>query len=163
MYCSITTPPLPFCHIRDCIVGILELLNHTFLGVFVHDEHLHILCQQLAGVANVDGRLLLVSSQNPDLDITLNMTGGRERLDKKTELSTDIALSHLGQIGYGLWHSILQLVFNGSGSYQSEVLLYLVVYYIYSLVTIFLQDATKNKTKQKNYYLLLLINRDPRL
>ena len=48
---------------------------------------------------------------------------------------------YLSKICYCFWNTILKFVFNGSGTNQSQVLLYLVVHYIYSLVTVFLNNA----------------------
>lgn len=53
------------------LCDVVELFDHSFLAVSVHNEHSHLRSEQLSGVANVDGCLLLVSSQHPDLDVSL--------------------------------------------------------------------------------------------
>ncbi len=55
----------------DSFVGLPELSDHALSGVLVNNEDFHLLCQQLTGVTNVDGRLLLVPRQYPDLDFSL--------------------------------------------------------------------------------------------
>ena len=45
------------CEITKRSPGIFKLLLHSILVLSIDDEHPHLVHQQLAGVANIDGRL----------------------------------------------------------------------------------------------------------
>lgn len=68
--------------------------GRTHLGLGVEGDDLLIVVQQLAGVRNVDGRLLFVARENPDLQACL------------------------AQLGNGFGDSLLQAVFDPGGTWS---------------------------------------------
>ncbi len=50
---------------------LFQLSPHSLWCVFINDEHSHVFREEFARVANVDSSLLLVTSQHPDLDVSL--------------------------------------------------------------------------------------------
>lgn len=68
----------------------------THLGVGVEGDDLLVLVQQLAGVGDVHGRLLLVAGENPDLQ------------------------AGLAQFGDGFGNAVLQAVFDPSGTWSDR-------------------------------------------
>ena len=67
----------------------------------VDADELHLVGEELTGVANVDGRLLLVTSEDPDFDAAGCQVGDAPR------------------------HALLQLVFDGRGANDLQVHLHL--------------------------------------
>ena len=63
----------------------------------VYDDHGHVVLEELAGVADVDGGLLLVAREHPDVDVGLE------------------------ELGDGLGHADLELVLDGGGAEEGEV------------------------------------------
>ena len=59
-------------NVLNCFVSFPELCGHSIPTLLIHYEHVHVLRQETTGVANVNGSLLLISCQYPDLDICLD-------------------------------------------------------------------------------------------
>jgi len=91
--------------VQHLLPGFPELLPHFEDGVAGDNEHLcHVVRQHLARIADVHGRLLLISGQHPNLDV-----GQRQE-------------------GNGLWDPLLELVLNGCCAQQHHVVLHLLVH-----------------------------------
>lgn len=67
----------------------------TYLGFSIQSDDFLIMVQQFAGICNVNGGFLFVASENPNLQACLT------------------------QFSNGFWDSILQAVFNPSGTWSN--------------------------------------------
>eukprot|EP01137_Pigoraptor_chileana_P037562 Opistho-2@34839 len=76
-----------------------DLLQRLVLCGCVDDEEIHVVCEEAAGIPNVDRSLLLVSRQHPNLDICL------------------------GEVGNGLGDAGLQFVLDGRCAQKNETVL----------------------------------------
>ena len=61
----------------------IELINHSLPVVCINDKHTHVLCQQLAGIANVDSRFW--ESKRGGKKEKESKGGGKERRRKVRE------------------------------------------------------------------------------